>query len=240
MKIKKIIIFILAMLVIFSVPTSYAKDAIPAGSANKEEIAKYVKKNGTDKVSIDTLCKWYNTVGSDTSLIPKIDQALQSKSTEQIAKYCKGKTKNYLKKNVPLKILENWQKLNTGTNVQEKITKAYKEKKQNQQEAADKVTEGKRQQTTQVTDPTQNQDMYKPGTASSTKIQGKVGPILGIIRNIGIVLSVIFLMIIGVQAMLGSAEERADYKKRLPKYLIGVIVLLAGSVIPQIIYNVMK
>lgn len=40
--------------------------------------------------------------------------------------------------------------------------------------------------------------------------------------------------------MLGSAEERADYKKRLPKYLIGVIVLLAGSVIPQIIYNVMK
>lgn len=240
MKIKKIIIFILAMLVIFSVPTSYAKDAIPSGNASKAEIAKYVNKNGTDKVSIDTLCKWYNTVGSDTSLIPKIDQALQSKSTEQIAKYCKGKKEKYLKNNVPLRILENWKNLNTDTNVQAKITKAYNEKKQNQQEAADKATEEKRQQTTQVTDPTQNQDMYKPGTASSTKIQGKVGPILGIIRNIGIVLSVIFLMIIGVQAMLGSAEERADYKKRLPKYLIGVVVLLAGSVIPQLIYNVMK
>lgn len=237
MKIKKIIIFILAMLVIFSVPTSYAKDAIPAGSASKEEIAKYVKKNGTDKVSIDTLCKWYNTVGSDTSLIPKIDQALQSKSTEQIAKYCKGKAKNYLKNNVPLKILENWKNLNTGTKVQAKITSAYNEKAKNQQEAADKA---KKQQTTQVTDPTQNQDMYKPGTASSTKVQGKIGPILGIIRNIGIVLSVIFLMIIGVQAILGSAEERADYKKRLPKYLIGVIVLLAGSVIPQLIYNAMN
>lgn len=240
MKIKKIIIFILAMLVIFSVPTSYAKDAIPAGNASKEEIAKYVKKNGTDKVSIDTLCKWYNTVGSDTSLIPKIDQALKSKSTEQISKYCKSKKQDYLQKNVPLMILKNWKDLNTGSNVQEKITKAYNAKKKSQKEAADKATEAGKQQTTQVTDPTQNQDMYKPGTASSTKVQGKIGPILGIIRNIGIVLSVIFLMIIGVQAILGSAEERADYKKRLPKYLIGVIVLLAGSVIPQIIYNVMK
>ena len=240
MKIKKIIIFILAMLVIFSVPTSYAKDAIPAGSASKEEIAKYVKKNGTDKVSIDTLCKWYNTVGSDTSLIPKIDQALQSKSTEQIAKYCKGKRKKYLKNNVPLKILENWKKLNTGTKVQKKITEVYNEKNTSQKKAAEKVTEEKKQQTTQVADPTKNPNTYKPGSATSKKIQGKVGPILGAIRNVGIVLSVIFLMIIGVQAMLGSAEERADYKKRLPKYLIGVVVLLAGSVIPQLIYNVMK
>lgn len=240
MKIKKIIIFILAMLVIFSVPTSYAKDAIPSGNASKAEIAKYVNKNGTDKVSIDTLCKWYDTAGSDTSLIPKIDQALKSKSTEQISKYCKSKKQDYLQKNVPLMILKNWKDLNTGSNVQEKITKAYNAKKKSQKEAADKATEVRKQQTTQITDPTQNQDMYKPGTASSTKVQGKVGPILGIVRNIGIVLSVIFLMIIGVQAMLGSAEERADYKKRLPKYLIGVIVLLAGSVIPQLIYNVMK
>ena len=91
-----------------------------------------------------------------------------------------------------------------------------------------------------VTDPTENQKAYKPGKPKSSKIQDKIGPILGAIRNMGIVLSVIFLMIIGIKAMLGSAEERADYKKQIPKYLIGVVVLMAGSTIPQLIYNIMK
>ena len=91
-----------------------------------------------------------------------------------------------------------------------------------------------------VTDPTKNQKAYKPGKAKSSKVQGKVGPILGNIRNVGIVSSVIFLMIIGIKAMIGSAEERAEYKKQIPKYLIGVAVLMMGSVIPQLIYNTMK
>lgn len=91
-----------------------------------------------------------------------------------------------------------------------------------------------------VTDPTKNQKAYKPGKAKSSKVQGKVGPILGNIRNVGIVFSVIFLMIIGIKAMIGSAEERAEYKKQIPKYLIGVAVLMMGSVIPQLIYNTMK
>lgn len=91
-----------------------------------------------------------------------------------------------------------------------------------------------------VTDPTKNQNTYKPGKAKSSKVQGKVGPILGIIRNVGIVLSVIFLMIIGIKAMIGSAEERADYKKQIPKYLVGVAILMMGSIIPQLIYNTMK
>ena len=90
MKIKKIIIFILAMLVIFSVPTSYAKDAVPAANASKAEIEKYIKNNGTDKVSIDTLCKWYNTVGSDTSLVQTVIKGLQNKSKSDINTYCKN------------------------------------------------------------------------------------------------------------------------------------------------------
>lgn len=232
MKIKKIIIFILAMLVIFSLPTSYAKNAVPAGNASKAEIEKYIKKNGTDNVSIDKLCKWYDTVGSDTSLISKVDTTLRNKTANQVKNYCENKTQNYLEKNVPLTILGYWKELDTGTKVQKKINNAYEAKAQQQQNNAEEVEK--------IKDPTQNQNEYKPGVASSTKIQSKVAPILGIIRNVGVVVSVIFLMIIGVQSILGSAEERADYKKRLPKYLIGVIVLFAGSVIPSIIYNYMK
>ena len=40
--------------------------------------------------------------------------------------------------------------------------------------------------------------------------------------------------------MIGSAEERADYKKQIPKYLVGVAILMMGSIIPQLIYNTMK
>ncbi len=91
-----------------------------------------------------------------------------------------------------------------------------------------------------VIDPTDNQNAYKPGKASSSKIKGKIGPILGAIRNVGIVVSVISLMIIGLKTILGSAEERAEYKKELPKYVIGILVLLSGSIIPELIYKIMK
>ena len=106
------------MLVIFSLPTSYAKNAVPAGNASKAEIEKYIKKNGTDNVSIDKLCKWYDTVGSDTSLISKVDTTLRNKTANQVKNYCGNKTQNYLEKNVPLTILGYWKELDTGTKVQ--------------------------------------------------------------------------------------------------------------------------
>lgn len=228
MKIKKIIIFILAMLVIFSVPTSYAKDAVPAANSSSSKIEQYVKNNEISSVSIDKLVAWYNKVENSNNVKSKIVNALKSKNVKDINSYISDKSKAKLKK-VPSEVRSAWStKCNEGN--RQKLN-SVSDKKDTLQELPS---------SSEVSDPTINPDIYQPGTASSTKVQGKVGPILGIIRNVGIVLSVIFLMIIGVQAMLGSAEERADYKKRLPKYLIGVVVLLAGSVIPQLIYNVMK
>lgn len=39
--------------------------------------------------------------------------------------------------------------------------------------------------------------------------------------------------------MVGSIEERAEYKKTLFPYLIGAILLFSGTLLPQIIYNIM-
>lgn len=61
--------------------------------------------------------------------------------------------------------------------------------------------------------------------------------ILSIIRLLGTVLSVIMLMIIGIKYMLGSVEEKSQYKQTLIPYVIGALLLFAASVIPQIIYE---
>lgn len=82
-------------------------------------------------------------------------------------------------------------------------------------------------------------DFWKPDTPTkSEKFESKVGILLGVIKNFGIVISVITLAIIGLRAMFGSVQERSDYKESLPTHLIGVIILLACTVLPDIIYKI--
>lgn len=71
----------------------------------------------------------------------------------------------------------------------------------------------------------------------NTTVANKAGKILGFIRATGIVASVIALMIIGLKTMLGSLEEKSQYKESLPGYLIGVFLLFATTTIPSIIYD---
>lgn len=81
---------------------------------------------------------------------------------------------------------------------------------------------------------------YKGTNPSSTRLKSKAGVILGAIQNIGIVVSVVMLMVIGIKYMLGSVEEKANYKKTLVPYLIGALFLFTGTLIPQLIYKIMK
>lgn len=71
-------------------------------------------------------------------------------------------------------------------------------------------------------------------------VSDKVGKITGFIRNLGIALSVISLMIIGFRTMVGSAEDKSQYKESLPGYLVGVIMVFSMTTIPDIIYQIMK
>ena len=50
-----------------------------------------------------------------------------------------------------------------------------------------------------------------------------------IIRVVGIILSVIILMILGIKYMMGSASEKAEYKKTMIPYVIGAVVLFGAS-----------
>ena len=85
-------------------------------------------------------------------------------------------------------------------------------------------------------DPTEKLESEKMPTVVSEK----VGKITGFIRNLGIVLSVISLMIIGLRTLFGSAEDKSEYKESLPGYLIGVFMVFSMTTIPDIIYQIMK
>ena len=80
----------------------------------------------------------------------------------------------------------------------------------------------------------------KADSEGSTQVISKAGTILGYITTIGMVLSIIILIIIGIKYMVGSVEEKANYKETLKPYLIGAILLFTGTLIPSLIYNIVE
>lgn len=83
-------------------------------------------------------------------------------------------------------------------------------------------------------------DNYKGNGEDAPYFISKVNGIVDVIENIGIVVSVIALVIIGIKYMLGSVEEKANYKKTMIPYLIGALLVFSISLIPQIIYKFME
>ena len=85
-------------------------------------------------------------------------------------------------------------------------------------------------------------DDYDPSknpltTDDAVEVVEKVGWILGAIRNISMVVSVIVLMIIGIKYMIGSVEEKANYKATMMPYVIGCVMAVAGTTIVSFIYD---
>lgn len=66
------------------------------------------------------------------------------------------------------------------------------------------------------------------------KIAGKV---MGFIRNIAVIGGVLLLMILGVKYMMGSVEEKADYKKSLVPLVVGILVVMAATQIMTMVIN---
>ena len=63
------------------------------------------------------------------------------------------------------------------------------------------------------------------------------GKIVGVIQVVGTIVSVGMLIAIGIKYMMGSAEERAEYKKTLFPYFIGAILIFGVSGLTKAIYT---
>lgn len=68
---------------------------------------------------------------------------------------------------------------------------------------------------------------YTP--ADTQKITSVASTIVAIIRVIGIIVMVIVLIVIGIKYMVGSASERAEYKKTMLPYIIGAVIFFSLS-----------
>ncbi len=77
----------------------------------------------------------------------------------------------------------------------------------------------------------------KVNTANTDEIQNIGGKVMGIIQVVGVVISVLVLMVLGVKYMMGSAEEKAEYKKTMIPYIIGAVLIFAASTIANALYN---
>ena len=70
-------------------------------------------------------------------------------------------------------------------------------------------------------------DKNKPTQSEIAPIMNKANVIIGTIRVIGIVVSFVTLMVLGIKYMTGIVSEKAEYKKTMIPYIIGAFMVLA-------------
>lgn len=74
-------------------------------------------------------------------------------------------------------------------------------------------------------------------TSAKDDIMKAGNNIVKVITTIGTIISVAMLIALGIKYMMGSAEEKASYKKSLLPYVIGASIVFAASVFAQMVYN---
>lgn len=79
-----------------------------------------------------------------------------------------------------------------------------------------------------------------PTQGANTAIQNVGNDIVGVLTTVGVVLSVVILIVIGIKYMMGSAEEKAEYKKTMMPYIVGAALIFAASALATVVYNFMK
>lgn len=89
-----------------------------------------------------------------------------------------------------------------------------------------------------------NPEEYKPTSTSSvsgaTRLEEIGNNIIGIVQVIGSISSVVALILIGIKYIMGSVEEKAEYKETLKPYLIGAIMLFGITNLLGIVQSIVS
>lgn len=79
--------------------------------------------------------------------------------------------------------------------------------------------------------------MKDKSNTNTEKISNAGGQIMGVLQTVGIVISIIILIVLGIKYMMGSAEEKAEYKKTMIPYLVGAVLIFGASAIAGVVVN---
>ena len=74
-------------------------------------------------------------------------------------------------------------------------------------------------------------------TRNTDSVKSIGARITGIIRVVGTIAAVAMIIVLGIKYMMGSAEEKAEYKKTLFPYIVGAILIFAASNLADMIYT---
>ena len=82
-------------------------------------------------------------------------------------------------------------------------------------------------------------------TGTSNKIQTTemnnwINSIINVVATVASGAAVIILIVLGVKYMMGSVEEKAEYKKTLLPYIIGAAFVFGASALTGVLYNVIS
>ena len=77
----------------------------------------------------------------------------------------------------------------------------------------------------------------KDNVPGGSQIESVGSSIVGILQTVGIVLSVVILIVLGIKYMMGSASEKAEYKKTMIPYLVGAVLVFAATWVASAIYG---
>ena len=81
-------------------------------------------------------------------------------------------------------------------------------------------------------------DQVKPTTpTNTTNILNLVNRILGFLQWAAIIGGVIIITILGIKYMMGSLEEKAEYKKSMIPLVVGVIVVMGATSIAKLLFS---
>ena len=72
---------------------------------------------------------------------------------------------------------------------------------------------------------------------NTEKISSVGNSLVKILQAVGITISVVILIVIGIKYMLGSPEEKSEYKKTMIPYVVGAALIFTASALAQIIYD---
>ena len=78
----------------------------------------------------------------------------------------------------------------------------------------------------------------KGTTSNAQNDVTKIGnQLIGIITTVGVVVAVIILLVLGIKYMMGSASEKAEYKKSFMPLIIGIVLVVAATAIASFIFT---
>lgn len=88
-----------------------------------------------------------------------------------------------------------------------------------------------------------NVNAYKPnieGVDSTNRATTIANSITNILAVIGTVVSVAMLIVLGIKYMIGTVQEKADYKKTMGPYLVGAVMVFSITQILKIIASMVS